>query len=97
MLNKIKLLLNISDNSKDELLALLIDNAIEYAEGYMHRTDVEDVVSKAIVEMVVYDYNRISTEGLLSESLGGVSFNYSPSYPENIMTLLKAYRKIRTI
>lgn len=97
MLNKIKLLLNISSTDKDELLALLIANAIEYAEGYMHRTDAVDVVSKAIIEMVIFDYNRIGTEGLTSESLGGVSFNYSPSYPDNILNQLKAYRKIRVI
>lgn len=97
-LSSIKLLLNIgsSDTSKDDLLALLIDNATQYAQSYMHREDT-DCVGKSIVDMVIYDYNRIGTEGLNSESFGGVSFNYSSSYPENIMSQLRAHRKIRTV
>lgn len=97
MINKVKLLLNIHTTDKDELLALLIDNAIEYASSYMHRADADEVAEKAIIDMVVFDYNRLGSEGLISESLGGVSFNYSPSYPENIISQLKAHRKIRVI
>ena len=47
--------------------------------------------------MVVYNYNRIGTEGLNSESYSGTSYNYTTDYPEQILKMLKRYRKIVTL
>ena len=74
MLEKVKLLLGITDNSKDDLLTFLIEQAI-----------------------VVYNYNRLGTEGLDSEGYSGVSLNYSADYPEPIIRALKAKRKLITL
>lgn len=94
MLEKIKILLGINDSSKDELLTVLLDQAIEEAENYTHNNCLAGLES-TICRMVVYNYNRISTEGVNSESYSGVSYSYSADYPENIMRVLKAHRKIR--
>ena len=94
MLEKIKILLGINDSSKDELLTVLLDQAIEEAENYTHNNCLTGLES-TICRMVVYNYNRISTEGVNSESYSGVSYSYSADYPENIMRVLKAHRKIR--
>ena len=94
MLEKIKILLGINDSSKDELLTVLLDQAIEEAENYTHNNCLTGLES-TICRMVVYNYNRMSTEGVNSESYSGVSYSYSADYPENIMRVLKAHRKIR--
>ena len=94
MLEKIKILLGINDSSKDELLTVLLDQAIEEAENYTHNNCLTGLES-TICRMVVYNYNRTSTEGVNSESYSGVSYSYSADYPENIMRVLKAHRKIR--
>ena len=94
MLEKIKILLGINDSSKDELLTILLDQAIEEAENYTHNNCLTGLES-TICRMVVYNYNRMSTEGVNSESYSGVSYSYSADYPENIMRVLKAHRKIR--
>ena len=94
MLENIKILLGINDSSKDELLTVLLDQAIEEAENYTHNNCLTGLES-TICRMVVYNYNRISTEGVNSESYSGVSYSYSADYPENIMRVLKAHRKIR--
>ena len=94
MLEKIKILLGINDSSKDELLTVLLDQAIEEAENYTHNNCLTGLES-TICRMVVYNYNRISTEGVNSESYSGVSYSYSADYPENIRRVLKAHRKIR--
>ena len=96
MLEKIKILLGINDSSKDELLTVLLDQAIEEAENYTHNNCLTGLES-TICRMVVYNYNRISTEGVNSESYSGVSYSYSADYPENIMRVLKSHRKIRTL
>lgn len=93
MLEKIKLLLGLKDGSKDGLLTILIETAIDEALAYTHR-DCVDELDTSIIQMVVYKYNRIGTEGVDSENYSGVSFNYSADYPESIMRGLRSKRKV---
>lgn len=96
MLDKLKLILGIKDDTKDDLLTLLIEQAIEEALNYTHQDSIENLRS-TIISMVVYKYNRLGTEGLDSEGYSGVSFGYSTDYPESIMRALKSQRKLITI
>lgn len=93
MLERVKILLGISDDTKDDLLTLLINQAIEEAFAFTHQDNLEDLGS-AIVKMVVYNYNRVGTEGLDSEGYSGASFSYSSDYPESIMRVLRSKRKL---
>ena len=93
MLTNIKLLLNITDNSKDSLLQVLINSAINEVLNYTHNENAIEDLGATIIDMVVFKYNRLKTEGVDSESYSGVSFNYSADYPEAIMRSLRAYRK----
>jgi hypothetical protein len=97
MLQRIKLLLNISDSSKDALLEELIENAEEYVATYCNNADAVTSLPSAIIQMVIQDYNRMGAEGLNSESYSGVSFNYQATYSEDIMKQLRRYRKIGVI
>lgn len=96
MLDKLKLILSIKDDTKDDLLTLLIEQAIEEALNYTHQDSIENLRS-TIISMVVYKYNRLGTEGLDSEGYSGVSFGYSSDYPDSIMRALKSQRKLITI
>lgn len=93
MLMKVKLLLGLTDDSKDDLLTILIDVAIDEALAYTHRECINGLET-SIIQMVVYKYNRIGTEGVESENYSGVSFAYTADYPDNIMRGLKAKRKV---
>ena len=97
MLERIKLLLNITDDSKDALLNELIDNATEFAQNYINNDDALENLTGTIIAMVIYDYNRMGTEGLTSENYSGVSFGYTSGYSDDIMKQLKRYRKVRVI
>lgn len=97
MLEEIKLLLNITDVSKDALLAKLIENAEEFITNYTNNEDALDHLQGTLTVMVIYDYNRLGTEGLASESYSGVSFSYTSGYPADIMNQLKKYRKVKVI
>lgn len=96
MLETIKTLLGITDSSKDNLLSLLLYSAIDEAKEYTHRDEV-DMLETTIIKMVVFQYNRLGTEGLDSENYSGTTFNYSADYPENIMRSLRAKRKVRVV
>lgn len=93
MLEKIKLLLGLYDETKDDLLTILIEQAIDEALAYTHN-DCVDELDTSIIAMVVYKYNRIGTEGVESESYSGVKFDYSADYPESIMRGLRSKRKV---
>lgn len=97
MLERIKLLLNITDESKDALLGELIDNATEFAKNYINNDDALDNLTGTIIAMVIYDYNRMGTEGLTSENYSGMSFGYTAGYSDDIMKQLRRYRKVRVI
>lgn len=97
MLERIKVLLNINDESKDALLGELIDNAEEFAVNYTRNADCIESLKPAIVAMVIYDFNRLGTEGLTSESYSGVNFGYAAGYSDDIMKQLKRFRKVGVI
>lgn len=96
MLEKIKLLLGLKDETKNDLLTILIEQAIDEALNYTHR-DSADELDTSIIQMVVYKYNRIGTEGVESENYNGVSFDYTADYPDSIMRGLRAKRKVLTL
>lgn len=97
MLQQIKVLLGITDNSKDTLLTLLIHQAEDEVINYTHNAEAVPFVESTIVQMVVFKFNRLRTEGLDSENYSGVSYSYSSDYPQSILRQLNAYRKLRTL
>lgn len=96
MLEKLKLLLDVKDNNKDQLLRILLDFTTEEVVNYTHNNKL-DKLANVILNIAVWKYNRLGTEGVDAENYSGVSFNYSAEYPDNIKKQLQAYRRIQTI
>lgn len=96
MLNKIKILLGIADNSKDELLRILLDQTEEEVVNYTHNDEL-DKLQNVIINIAIWKYNRLGSEGLNAENYSGVSFSYLNEYPDAILKQLQAYRRIRTL
>lgn len=91
MLDDLKLLLGLplSDSSKDDLLELLIKQATNYARLVTTLTETTPALRVCILKMAVYDYNRLGTEGLNSESYSGTNYSYTDGYPADITALLE--------
>lgn len=96
MLENIKLLLGIATDEKDRLLNLLIEQATQEAQDFTNCRDTSNL-SSTIERMVVFNYNRLGTEGVEGEGYSGVSYSYSATYPDNIMNVLKRHRKLKTL
>ena len=92
MIDKVKLLLGLTDASKDELIEVLIDGAVEDAVAITGNKYIQDELPNTIVKMVVYNYNRLGTEGLENESYSGITYNYSDGYPQDILNTLNQKR-----
>ena len=96
VIDNVKSELNITDASQDALLTSLITAETANAVTITHNpAAAED--DGLITRMVVFRYNRMGTEGLNSESYSGVNFSYTADYPADIMSLLKAMKKVRVI
>ena len=97
MLEIIKNLLGITTTDKDELIQILIDQAQDEVLDYTHNPKALEYLQTTIQKMVVYNYNRLGTEGLDSESYNSASYSYSGSYPESFYNSMKAYRKVQVV
>lgn len=95
MLDKLRLLLDISNSQQDDVLLALLDLAIEEFKTFCHRDDVENFES-LIVNMAVFRYNSLGNEGLKAESYSDIRMDYMDDYPSNIVRALKNARKLIT-
>lgn len=94
MLQKIKTLLAISDNSKDDLLEVLSEIATEEVKAYCNIEDVSKMES-IIIQLVIIKYNRLGAEGLSTENYNGASFSYESEYPLQILAVLNKNRRCK--
>ena len=96
MLQKLKILLGITGSDKDALLRILLDQSEEEIVNYTHNYEL-DRLENVILNIAIWKYNKLGSEGLNSENYSGVSFTYSSDYPDSIKKQLQAYRRICTL
>lgn len=98
MLQTIKLLINkINDDNEDELIATLISLSKDEAYHYCNLAEYDSALDYIVVQMVIERYNRIGSEGALSQSTSGVSTDYTNFYSDKVVRLLNKHRKVRTV
>lgn len=98
MLEKIKLLLSKSnDNSIDELLNTLISMCKEEAYIYCNLESYDKKLDFIVVSMVIEKYNRMGSEGTLTQSSSGVSASYDSFYSDKIVRMLNKFRKVKMV
>lgn len=99
MLEKIKILLGIAeeDESKDDLINLLISLCKNEAVDFCNLPEYDSKLDSAVISMVIERYNARGTEGLSSVSGSGVNEHYKDGYSSNIISALIKNRKIRCI
>ena len=96
MLEKIKLLLNKNDLA-DELLNTLIAICKEEAYIYCNLPEYDKKLDFIVISMVIEKYNRMGSEGALSQSASGASASYDSFYSDKIVRLLNKFRKVKMV
>lgn len=98
MLEKIKLLLSrADDDTADELLNTLIAMCKEEAYIYCNLPEYDTKLDFIVVSMVIEKYNRMGSEGTLSQSSSGVSAAYDSFYSDKVVRMLNKFRKVRMV
>lgn len=97
MLDKLKLLLNIQDDTQDELLQVLISLCKDEAFNYCNLPEYSTKLDGAVIQMVIERYNRIGSEGATQQSSSGVSMTYDSFYSDKVRWMLNKHRKVKMI
>ena len=97
MIEEIKSLLGDSaTNFTDTQISLCLKMAIAEIEDYCNR-EVDTSLELVAEKIAIIKLNRLSTEGLASQSHSGVSETYINGYPAEIMSVLNRKRKVKII
>ena len=97
MLDKIKLMLSIIDDTADDLLNTLIAICKEEAYIYCNLPEYNEKLDNIVVFMVIEKYNRIGSEGTESQSASGISATNESFYSEKIVKMLNKHRRVRCV
>ena len=97
MLDKIKLLLSILDDTADDLLNTLIAMCKEEAYIYCNLPEYNSKLDNIVVSMVIEKYNRIGSEGTESQRASGISATYESFYSDKIVKMLNKHRRVRCV
>lgn len=93
LLEQTKLLISLSDSTKDALLELLIQKTKDEVLLYTNKTEYLETMDNVVIDIVVIKYNRIGSEGLASQSYSGASESYLTEYPDYINKQLNTFKK----
>lgn len=97
MLDKIKILLGLTDDSKDELLNVLIGLCKDEAIDFCNLKEYSKKLDSAIIAMVIERYNKMGTEGISSVSTNGINESYENGYSEIVLSKLRKNRKVKCV
>ena len=78
MINKVKILLGITDN--DELLNEIIEITEYKILNYINKKILPAELEFILIELVISRFNRIGSEGIASESVDGKSVSYEDDF-----------------
>lgn len=97
MIEEIKIMLGeAAANYTDAQIMLAYKLALAEVEEYCKR-DADATLELMAEQIAVIKLNRLGTQGLVSQSLSGVSENYIDGYPTEIKAVLNRKRKIKVV
>lgn len=99
MLNKIKILLGLADDdeSRDEILSVLISLCKDEAVEFCNLDQYSSQLDAAVIGMVIERYNQIGTEGISKVMTNGITEEYMGEYSKPIKEKLIKNRKVRLV
>ena len=71
LLNRIKVLLGISNNDNEELLNEIVELTKSKILNYINQSELPMELEFVLIELSIQRYNKIGSEGVSSESIDG--------------------------
>lgn len=92
-LNKIKILLGITDNKDDALLEVLVDDCRAMLISYLGQVEVPMQLEFIITELAIKRYRKIGSEGLKSEQIDVISNTFEDDPLQTYYTTIDTYKR----
>ena len=93
-IDTLKTLLQISDNSQDALLEVLLDQC---EEEYLRRTHQKEADYPIVIEMAVERHNKLGNEGISQMNYSGISESYFSDYSDKVVKLIRSKTRMVTL
>ena len=91
LLNRIKVLLGITNNDNEELLREIIEITKSKILSYINEIEIPIELEFVLVELSIKRFNRIGSEGFTSETVDGKTMSYEESEFEGYKKYLDDY------
>ena len=78
LLNRVKILLGTDDN--DELVNEIIELTKDKILNYINEAELPKELEFILIELAIQRYNRIGSEGIVSENIDGKSVSYEDDF-----------------
>lgn len=91
MLEKIKRMLELSDDSKDPIINDIIEIMSQYVMSYCGIDEIPKQLEFIVVETSIIRYNRLGAEGLSSESIDVIKSDYVADIMSNYYVAMDKY------
>lgn len=91
MLEDIKALLFLEDDSKDAVLEAIIKNVSSQFLLLIGKNDVPSDLTFIVVEVSIARFNRLESEGMTSQSIEGLSMSFTEDLFAPFMRYIDAY------
>lgn len=96
-ISRLKIKLNLKDdNSQDDLLALLLSDAVSYMLIYIESTEVPSELEFIAEEVAIKRFRRLGSEGISTEKIDVLSTSYKSDDFYEYKPLLKQYKANNT-
>ena len=94
-LQNIKILLSLTDDSQDEILNILLANAVDMICAYLGVETMPRELDFVAQQMVIVRYHRLGSEGITTEKIDVLSTTYSYNLDElaPYKTVLDKYKQ----
>ena len=93
-LDNVKVLLSLTDDSsQDELLTVLLNNAVSTIILYLGVEDIPDELTFIAEQMTVIKYRRIGAEGIDTEKIDVLSTKYIADDLKPFISMLDRYKE----
>jgi hypothetical protein len=94
-LKYIKTLLSLTDESQNEILVILLHNAVDMICAYLGLEDMPPELDFVAQQMVIVRYHRLGSEGITTEKIDVLSTTYSYNLDElaPYKTVLDKYKQ----
>ena len=91
LLNRVKVLLGITNNDNEELLREIIEITEAKILNYINSSELPRQLEFVLVELSIKRFNRIGSEGFTSETVDGKTMSYEESEFEGYEKYLDDY------